>query len=65
MKRDLVQLSKIAGLTRQFPISIYIHRRINNPGFSQRMEKVVEKIGLTRLLGSTVVIKAVRCAISQ
>lgn len=55
----------IMKLRRQFSIPIYIHRRINSPGFSEKIEKFIGKIGISRLVGSTVVIKAVRHASRQ
>lgn len=53
---------KIIKLRRQFSIPIYVHRRLNNPGISKKIEKFIGKFGISRLVGSTVVIKAVRNA---
>lgn len=53
---------KILRLARQFSIPVYIHRRINSPGFSEKIEKFIGNVGISRLVGSTVVIKAVRPA---
>jgi len=45
---------------RGFFLPLIIHRILDNPEFSEKIEKFFKKIGLTDILGSPAIIKAVR-----
>lgn len=47
-------------IKREFFLPLIIHRILDSPEFSEKIEKFFKKIGLTDILGSPAIIKAVR-----
>lgn len=47
---------------RQFVLPISLHKRLNSATATQRIESVLAKLGLRRLMGSPVTVVAERCA---
>ncbi len=50
---------RIVEMRRQFFLPLAVHRRLENVALSRRIERVCEMLGLVRLLGSPIVLKAV------
>ena len=53
---------RIADTHRQFVLPIALHKRLNSGAATRRIESLLGRAGLTRLLGSPVTIVAERCA---
>jgi hypothetical protein len=47
---------------RQFVLPIALHKRLNSAAATGRIEGLLARVGLTRLLGSPVTVLAERCA---
>src|SRR5262249_45195236 len=55
---------RVASRQRQFVLPIAFHKRLGSPGFTIRVERLLRRAGLLRVLGSPVTILAERCASS-
>jgi ubiquinone/menaquinone biosynthesis C-methylase UbiE len=53
---------RVSDVHRQFALPIGIHKRVNSAALTARVEGVLARAGLTRLVGSPVTIVAERCA---
>jgi ubiquinone/menaquinone biosynthesis C-methylase UbiE len=53
---------RIVDMHRQFVLPIALHKRINSEAATRRVEGVLARAGLNRLLGSPVTLVAERCA---
>jgi 2-polyprenyl-3-methyl-5-hydroxy-6-metoxy-1,4-benzoquinol methylase len=53
---------RIADAHRQFALPIALHKRFNSAAMTARVEGVLARAGLTRLVGSPVTVVAERCA---
>jgi SAM-dependent methyltransferase len=53
---------RVIGLDRQFVLPIAFHKTIGSAGFTTRVERLLESIGLLRLCGSPVTVVAERIA---
>ena len=53
---------EVTGAHRQFVLPIALHKRVNSEAWTRRVEELMERTGLMRLLGSPVTIAAQRCA---
>lgn len=53
---------RIVGVHRQFVLPIALHKRIGSRPFTERVEHLLARAGLLRLLGSPVTVVAERCA---
>lgn len=51
----------VTGVHRQFVLPIALHKRINSEAWTRRVEGLMTRAGLMRLLGSPVTIAAERC----
>jgi ubiquinone/menaquinone biosynthesis C-methylase UbiE len=56
---------QIVAVKRQFFLPLAFHRRLDNPSVSLRLEQWCGRLGLTRLFGAPVTIKAIRVASSK
>jgi ubiquinone/menaquinone biosynthesis C-methylase UbiE len=52
---------RVAGVQRQFVLPIALHKRMNSQLATRRIEAVMTRAGLNRLLGSPVTLVAERC----
>jgi ubiquinone/menaquinone biosynthesis C-methylase UbiE len=52
---------RVAGVQRQFVLPIALHKRMNSQTATRRIEAVMTRAGLNRLLGSPVTLVAERC----
>lgn len=55
---------RVRSLHRQFVLPIALHKAIGSRGLTQAVERLLERVGLLRLLGSPVSLVAERCASS-
>ena len=53
---------RVADMHRQFVLPIALHKAVNSAAATRRIEGVLGRLGLTRLLGSPVTVVAERCA---
>jgi 2-polyprenyl-3-methyl-5-hydroxy-6-metoxy-1,4-benzoquinol methylase len=53
---------RILDRHRQFVLPIALHKRLNSAAATGRIERVLARVGLTRLVGSPVTVVAERCA---
>ena len=53
---------RITGRHRQFVLPIALHKRINSPAATRRIEGMLARAGLNGMLGSPVTVVAQRCA---
>ena len=51
---------QVVAVRKQFFLPLAFHRWLNRPGLSARIEKWCKMIGLVRLLGAPVTLKAIR-----
>lgn len=52
---------RVAGMHRQFVLPIALHKRLGSAAATQRIERGLSRVGLTRIAGSPVTIVAERC----
>jgi len=55
---------RVRSVNRQFVLPIALHKTIGSPGVTTRSERLLEKVGLLRAVGSPVTLVAERCASS-
>jgi SAM-dependent methyltransferase len=53
---------RVSDVHRQFALPIALHKRVNRAAWTARVEGVLARAGLTRLVGSPVTVVAERCA---
>ena len=53
---------QISDIHRQFTLPIALHKRLNSASVTARVEGMLARAGLTRLVGSPVTVVAERCA---
>lgn len=51
---------KVVTLRKEYFLSVAVHRVLNRPEFSARLESLCRTLGLVRLMGAPVTLKAVR-----
>jgi hypothetical protein len=51
---------RVAGDHRQFVLPIALHKRVNSEAWTRRVEGLMDRTGLMRLLGSPVTVVAER-----
>ncbi len=67
LKRDIIPLLEDCGFeliaySKELVLPFKLHRKLNNPGFTRRVEGLLGSMGLTRLFGSPITLLARRKA---
>ncbi len=61
VKRELQKHNfRVMSLTKRFFLPLFFHRKLNSPWLSMEIERLCRKLGLLRLLGAPVTVKAIR-----